>query len=108
MSGLAGYPVKRRFIEATLEHAKRDGGIQGFGNSGGDFYFSVDIHPVTDEEIEQFLNVLDAVNEIRVYDQTIDRIIKEEAAAYFSGQKPVEAVADIIENRVGIYVREIK
>jgi hypothetical protein len=52
--------------------------------------------------------LLDTASEIRVYDQQIDLIIKEEASAYFSGNKSVETVADIIENRVGIYVKEIK
>ena len=33
-------------------------------------------------------------------------IIREEAALYFEGQKPLEEVLEIIENRVGNVVRE--
>ena len=38
-------------------------------------------------------------------DQVI-RIISEEAAAYYSGQKGAEDVAGIIQNRVRLYVNE--
>jgi hypothetical protein len=51
---------------------------------------------------------MDSADTIRIYDQQSDQIIKEEAGAYFAGQKPVGEVVDIIENRVGIYVKETK
>ena len=34
------------------------------------------------------------------------KIIGEEAPAYYSGQKPLEDVAKIIQNRVQLYVNE--
>ena len=34
------------------------------------------------------------------------KIINEEAAAYFSGQKSVDEVASIIQSRIKIYVSE--
>ncbi len=40
------------------------------------------------------------------YDTKINEIIKEESAAYFSGQKSAEDVAKIIQSRVSIYVQE--
>ena len=38
--------------------------------------------------------------------QELINIITEEAAPYFAGQKNVNEVADIIQNRVQIYVNE--
>lgn len=39
-------------------------------------------------------------------DTQIEGIVMEEAAAFFSGQKSVEETAEIIQNRVKIYVNE--
>jgi glutamyl-tRNA reductase len=36
----------------------------------------------------------------------IMKIIKEEAAAYFAGQKSAEEVSDIIQSRVQVYLKE--
>ncbi|MDE5679910.1 MAG: hypothetical protein K2I01_05700, partial [Lachnospiraceae bacterium] len=35
-------------------------------------------------------------------------IIEEEAALYFTGDKSIEEVSSIIENRVGLYLAEMK
>ena len=42
----------------------------------------------------------------RMTNWTVYDIIMEESAAYFMGQKSAEAVAEIIENRVSIYLEE--
>ena len=34
------------------------------------------------------------------------KIIKEESAAYFAGQKSAEEVSDIIQSRVQVYLKE--
>ena len=36
----------------------------------------------------------------------IMKIIKEESAAYFAGQKSAEEVSDIIQSRVQVYLKE--
>jgi hypothetical protein len=51
---------------------------------------------------------MDTADTIRAHDRQIEQIIKEEAGAYFAGQKTVGEVVGIIENRVGVYVREMK
>jgi ABC-type glycerol-3-phosphate transport system substrate-binding protein len=101
-----GYPVKRSAIEPLIEAVKRGGGTAGA--SGDGYEVSYEVRGATDAEIELFLNLLDTADEIRVFDQLIDAIIKEEAGAYFSGDKSVGEVADIIENRVGMYVKEMR
>ncbi|MCM1057806.1 MAG: hypothetical protein NC517_09380 [Firmicutes bacterium] len=50
--------------------------------------------------------VPDATPFFSVEDDEIIRIISEEAAACYSGQKSAEAVADLIQNRVQLYVDE--
>ncbi|MCM1187701.1 MAG: extracellular solute-binding protein [bacterium] len=50
--------------------------------------------------------VPDATPFFSAEDDEIIKIINEEAGAYYSGQKRVEDVADIIQNRVRVYVDE--
>ena len=67
----------------------------------------IQFHALTREEIDTILGL---VKYARPYfsaqeDQVL-RIIGEEAAAYYSGQKGAEAVMEIIQNRVQLYVNE--
>ncbi len=39
-------------------------------------------------------------------DEEVMNIIREEAAAYFHGQKSLETVTGLIDNRVGLYMNE--
>lgn len=45
---------------------------------------------------------------LRTSDRQINTIIAEEAPSFFSGIKSAEEVADVVENRIRIYVNEIK
>jgi ABC-type glycerol-3-phosphate transport system substrate-binding protein len=105
---LLGYPVKRSSIEGKLTSARERSGVGGVNDGRGDIVISFDVHGATFDEINLFLEMLERATEIRVADIQVDSIIKEEAGAYFSGQKSVEEVVAIIENRVGIYVKELR
>lgn len=65
------------------------------------------IDPMTDEEVQEVIDYLGSVSQVGNYNEEVNKIIKEEAAAYFSGQKTAAEVADIIQSRVQIYVNEI-
>lgn len=64
------------------------------------------IDPITDAEIEQVMNLLESVNQVVAYDESLINIITEEAESFFSGQKSAADVAAIIQSRVQIYVSE--
>ena len=40
------------------------------------------------------------------YDEKIMEIITEESNAYFEGQKSAKETADVIQNRIQVYVNE--
>ena len=42
------------------------------------------------------------------YDTSIINIVKEEAAAYFAGQKSAEEVTKLIQSKANIYINEQK
>lgn len=76
-------------------------GSWGWGN------FETQLHAPSDEEVEQVKNIIlesTAVN--GAVSSGILNIIKEEASAYFSGQKTAQDVAAIIQSRMEIYLSE--
>lgn len=67
----------------------------------------VAIEPATEEEAQKWIDFVLSV-EVKGsydYDDALE-IINEEAAAYFSGQKTVEAVMEIIQSRMNIFISE--
>ncbi|MDR2546174.1 MAG: ABC transporter substrate-binding protein [Lachnospiraceae bacterium] len=70
--------------------------------------FVVDIYAATERDIEAVRNLINSADKIRIYDEQIINIVMEEAQYFFSGAKSAEEVADIAENRIRIYVNEMK
>lgn len=104
--GRQGYPVKRSRIEPYLKEARERSGTTSVTDVGIQIMY--ESRGATDEEIQLFCDLLDTASDIRVHDWQIDSIIQEEAGAYFAGSKPIDLVADIIENRVDNYRIEMQ
>lgn len=84
------------------------GGTYIYGQNrilGEDFGTTV-VEPLTAEEISEMEELIYGTMARRMTNWTVYDIIMEESASYFMGQKSVEAVAEIIENRVSIYLEE--
>ena len=67
---------------------------------------SIEIGVNDDADNEKMMNLIKSVNNVYSYDNELMKIITEEAAAYFAGQKSVDEVADIIQNRASTYISE--
>lgn len=78
------------------------GGSHGVGY--GDFWY--DYRIATQEEVDMVLELLESARLGSDSNDQIMAIILEEAEAFFQGQKPVEEVTRIIQNRVKNYVSE--
>lgn len=72
----------------------------------GDVEITID--PITQQEADDLLDQLLSFKRISKYDEALNQIISEEAAAYFTGQKNAEEVARIIQSRAQIYVNETR
>lgn len=79
----------------------------GGGSSIGWEDWEYTYHTSTQEEIEQVKELISVAKPVNIsINDEIMKIITEEAAAYFSGQKSLDEVADIIQSRAQIYVSE--
>lgn len=66
------------------------------------------IEPLTDEEINTFRSIVEKSKGRWEPDDKIWDIVKEEASAYFAGDKSVDDVCTVIQDRVTTYVNESK
>ena len=64
------------------------------------------LEPMSQEEIQYLYDFVCSVNKVNFYDEDIINIIQEEIESFYSGQKGVDEVVDIIQNRVQLYVDE--
>lgn len=66
----------------------------------------IDIGYMDETHKKKYMDFVLSVNKKSSYDLSIIEIITEETQAFFSGQKSAQEVADIIQNRVNIYINE--
>lgn len=64
------------------------------------------LKPLTEAQVEEFKSYIEGCGIYGIYDYDILEIISEEAASYFAGDKSVDEVASLIQNRVSIYLGE--
>ena len=64
--------------------------------------------PLTDGEEQSFYRLLGAIEHTTLCDETAMGIIREEAAAFFGGQRSAEDTARLIQSRMSLYVAEQK
>lgn len=67
---------------------------------------SIPLPPMSQETVDQITTFIQSVNRVAYYNNDIQNIISEEVGPFFEGQKTAEEVANIIQNRVQIYVNE--
>ena len=107
-------PVRKDIFEAylksrtaTKEYTDEFGNevtpIQGGFGIGN---VSVEIKPLTDEEIQTFRDLTDQVSRVWEVDQSLYEIVEEESKAYFAGDKSVDETAATIQNRAQTYINE--
>ena len=63
--------------------------------------------PVTSSEIRMIRELLESAEPIQGGNDDIFAIISEEAGAYFAGQRSAQATAEVIQNRVTLYLNEL-
>lgn len=108
-----GFPVSVKCLDAMAQDAMK---VFTYTDENGqmiespEMYYlngmEIEIEPMTEAEAEALKENLYSITNVYTYDENLMRIIEEESAAFFSGQKKAKDVADIIQSRVQIYVNE--
>jgi ABC-type glycerol-3-phosphate transport system substrate-binding protein len=65
-----------------------------------------DVFSITEEDLEGFAKLVENVSTIMSFDAAVSEIIKEEAAAYFQNEKPIDDVCASIQDRTTRIVHE--
>lgn len=68
--------------------------------------FNFDVYEATQEQVDKVKNLIANADSVYEYNDEMYKIISEEAAAFFAGQKSAQDVASVIQSRVQIYVNE--
>ena len=76
------------------------------GGTGVNEDGSISIYAMTQEQVDQILDVINTTTAVYGYDESILNIISDEAAAYFAGEKSLDDTANMIQSRVNLYVAE--
>ena len=69
---------------------------------------SVKIPIAQQKDIDEVTRMIESTSSRAMLDQNISTIINEEAGAFFADQKSAEETAGIIQNRVSVYIGEIR
>ena len=75
----------------------------GYSLSSG---VDIKIHAMTEEEADEFRDLVDNAELFYRYNDTVKDIVTEEAQYYFSGARSAEETAAVIQNRVKLYLEE--
>ena len=65
-------------------------------------------HPLTDEEESLFYDLMENAEPETIQDRICMSIITDEVGAYFSGQKDLDEVVEIIQQRIQLFLTENK
>lgn len=108
-----GMPVQKKyFVEKAQEATQKPYWINSNGEKveyedhmwiNGE---AVPIPPMSQEQVDTAVAMIESITKHPYMDNDIMNIINEEMGAFFSGQKNAKEVADVIQNRVQLYVDE--
>ena len=75
-------------------------------DDNGSIYREEYQYPMSEDQKDALLRLLDASQRSSSYDQVISGIVQEEAGAFFAGQRDIDAVCSRIQSRIELYTTE--
>ena len=110
-----GFPIIQSELDKKLEDAKtpdtytdENGNEQVSENVWTIGDVEVKVGVASDDDIKAIKDIINSIDGRNTYDIKIGEMITEEAEAFFKGQKTAKEVADIIQSRISMYVKENK
>lgn len=110
------FPISKRILLKTLEETQNEKYYEGEDGEavkilqetlsyGGTKY---PVYAISEETSAEILDLIAKVDGTDQYDLEVWNIIQEEAEIFFSGNKTASEAAEVIQNRVTIYLKEIE
>ena len=103
-----GFSVVKRVFENQLQEAtkeKKESDINYYGiDEANDV--TVKMEPLSQDEVQKIYDYVLSIKTLNPRNEVVEKIINEEAAAFFCGQKTLEEVVELIQNRVTTYLNE--
>ena len=104
----AGFSTVKQVFEEKLQEATKE---KSDNDESAKLWDKVNntlvkMKPLSQEDVSKFYDYTVSVNSLNNMNIEITNIIAEEVPAFFCGQKTAEEVADIIQNRVTVYLNE--
>jgi len=110
-----GFPVLTAHLEEVMEEAKfrkSTETVEGIFDIASGIYsdedFFREIFEAEQKHIDAVYELINRAKNRFEYNVVILNIINEEASAFFSGQKDLDTTVDVIQNRVQLYLHEIR
>ena len=103
------YDMKIKSLTTTSEYTDEFGEVI-VPREGEDSPYGVQtkVKPLTDEEVARYRDLIDNTSMVNFYNEEVSQIINEEAAAYFNGDKSLDDVCKVIQDRATTYINENK
>ena len=95
-----GLPTRRDVFEDNVQKAAEYEGFCFINNE------HMSLPALTPKQLDMAVEFIEGVNHLVFDDIIVMNIIYEEAEGYFQGQKDVDKVMEVIQNRVGMYLQE--
>lgn len=110
-----GFPIRKSSLEKQFENDMKveyyedENGnqVESIKTGWGYDDFNIDIYAARQEEVDAVKEIIASAEKCTSSINTeLTNIMTEETAAFFKGQKSAKETADIIQNRIQIYVNE--
>ena len=107
-----GYPTNQKAFDKRVREAMTEqkdeetGEIVASSSYWLDDDTEVELYAMTQEELDQLMELINNMDSRISYDEDIALIITDEAQPFFEGQKTAQDVVSVIQSRAWIYVNE--
>jgi ABC-type glycerol-3-phosphate transport system substrate-binding protein len=98
-----GFPTNKAAFYTLVEEAMTEPEYPDIWYIGGE---EVVMGAVTQEQVDQVIELIESVNNIASWDTALMNIIMEGAQDFFSGRSTAQEAARVVQNRANIYISE--
>ena len=101
-----GIPVNRSDYDLLIKASSSGKLTDSFQRAAMAGFPSLEYHAAAKEDISRFEDLLNSIEAIVLYDRSAYNIAYEAAGAYFAGHRTLDETAQMIQDRVRLYLDE--